>query len=142
MIDYIPIPETLLAEAGRLLAPPNPTPDDTDVPRALLEALVGYYSVDLGCDHSVGICMCELVDLVGDLKLALDGRRRCPECAGDGAVYSDEAYESAAVQYAAHYETTPEDAKRYMCDLDGMIKCPTCGSNGSVPTSKLEASNG
>ena len=133
MSDWIAIPENLLAEAGEMLAPPKPTDAEIDVPRALLEAIVDYLSEDLGCDHSVGICMCGIIDVVGDLKLALDGRQRCPECAGDGAVYSKEAYESAAVQYAAHYETTPEDAKKYMCDLDGMIKCPSCDSNGSVP---------
>lgn len=142
MSEWIAIPENLLADAGRLLAPPNPTSDETDVPRALLEAIVGYFSEDLGCDHSVGICMCELVDLVGDLKLALDGRRRCPECAGDGAVYSQTAYVEAVRDYAAKHGISLDEAWRDVPDMAGMVKCLSCGSNGSVPTGKLEASNG
>lgn len=132
-MDFVSIPETLLAEAGEMLAPPNPTSDETDVPRALLEAIVDYLSEDLGCDHSVGICMCGIIDVVGDLKLALDGRRRCPECAGDGAVYSDTAYAEAVLDYQTTHEISLDEARRDVPDMAGMIKCPTCGSNGSVP---------
>lgn len=142
MSDWIAIPETLLAEAGESLAPPNPTDAETDVPRALLEAIVDYLSEDLGCDHSVGICMCGIIDVVGDLKLALDGRRRCPANCEEGAVFSMDRFDESVKEYMERHSVSENEARRDLCDFDGMVNCSVCDGSGSVPVGKLEASNG
>lgn len=140
MSEWISIPENLLAEAGKALAPPNPTDQETDVPRALLEAIVGYLSEDLGCDHSVGICMCGIAGLVEELQLVLGGRKRCQKCGGEGYVFDQALYDEAVEKAAEAFKFPPERARYYVSDFDGMANCLGCDGTGSVPTDQLEGS--
>jgi hypothetical protein len=78
------------------------------VSRDLLKAAVEYLSEDLGCDHSVGICMCDLVGVVQELNLALDGKATCTACAGDGFLFLHN-------------------------DFDNQYNCPACNGKGVVP---------
>lgn len=58
-----------------------------DFSRGFIEALVE--EIEAGepfCDHAVGICSCDTLSVLADLKLRLDGRMTCPECCGDGFV--------------------------------------------------------
>lgn len=142
MSEWVSIPENLLAEAGKMLAPPNPTDAETDVPRALLEAIVEYFSEDLGCDHSVGICMCGIAGLVEELQLVLGGRKRCDECGGEGFVFDKARYNEAVAEYAAWQGIPLDRAKYHLSDSEGMGNCLACDGSGTVPTDKLEASNG
>ena len=58
------------------------------VPKTLVTALIEFLTELGGCDHGVNICNCDAVSIVQDLWLALDGKRRCPACGGDGALWS------------------------------------------------------
>lgn len=55
--------------------------------RDLFKALVDEVDLTLdgGCDHAVGICECSTRGLLHEAKLALDGKRVCNCCWGDGA---------------------------------------------------------
>lgn len=92
-----------------------------DVPPTLLQGIVELLSEDLGCDHSVGICMCDTVGIVQELNLALEGKRTCPTCAGDGMVW-DQAKADAFI------EQNPGISDCFA----GYTDCPNCGRSGSV----------
>jgi DnaJ-class molecular chaperone len=65
------------------------------------------------CDHGVGICNCDWLDLRHRIEQVLTGWKDCDTCQGEGFVYafSDE--------YGDNYD-----------------KCPTCGSKGAVKESE------
>lgn len=134
MSKWVSIPEPLLVEAAKAITPVNPGSGDTDVPRSLLKAIVKYLREDLGCDHSVGICMCSTIGLVEELQLALNGRKTCPNRCEHGAVFSIERFEEAVQEYVKRYAfASEEEARRDLCDFDGMVNCPVCGGFGTVP---------
>ena len=97
------------AELTQMFPPRKPfftTMGESDVPPALLDALVEYLEDFLGCDHDVGICTCGTAELVYQLKLAREGKRICPACGGEGAEWQG----------------------------DGRpIPCPKCHTSGTVP---------
>lgn len=92
--EWITVPETLLSAVAKTIDP-NPTDRAThavtDVPRKLIEALIEYMSEDLGCDHSVNICMCKWAGIVYELKLTLDGETVCRSCGGEGLEWNQAA---------------------------------------------------
>jgi hypothetical protein len=91
------------------------------VPTALIQGIVEYLSDDLGCDHSVNICMCDTVGIVEELNLTLQGRRTCGTCHGDTYTW-DQAKADAAAAVQSDYAD----------DFAGMVTCPTCEGRGSV----------
>lgn len=126
--EWLTVPEMLLSAVAKSIDP-NPTDRApaafTDVPRALVEALIAYMGEDLECDHSVNICMCEWADIVYELKLTLDGKTVCRSCGGEGTGWDQAKYEAAKKAASAK--------GLYVNDFDGMISCPDCGGSGTVP---------
>lgn len=114
--QYIEIPEALLQAAFEEIVSWAPRADSRiDVPPSLLREVIAYLSEDLGCDHAVNICTCSTQQTVYELKLALEGRKVCPMCGGEGMVWdNNQPVDDVGEQYA---------------------KCPTCWSNGTVPMS-------
>jgi len=72
--------------------------DSQPVPKALVASLIEYLSDDLGCDHSVNICNCEVAAIVYELELQLTGKRTCAGCSGEGFNYSEELHRSKLLQ--------------------------------------------
>lgn len=113
---WIPVPDHLMTGVVEELATwfPKPAPHtlkvgESDVPVSLIDGLITYLSEDLGCDHSVNICMCGPKELVYQLKLAREGKRVCPDCGGEGFVMGSDDSD----------EMTPDP-------------CPACKSSGTV----------
>ena len=149
--EWIEIPETLLHQALRESDPLTRLleirpikymtelrdhKDLTDVPRTLIEAIIEYLSEDLGCDHSVGICMCSTIAVVNELNLLLDGKMTCPTCHGEGFTFDYDALEAACVTYAEKHGGTVKEARDYIGDDPGYIKCPHCEGRSVVPIEK------
>ena len=136
MSEWMTIPNGMLARALQVMSPyPAPPGEDSDVPRSLIEAIVEYLSEDLGCDHSVGICMCGPISVVDDLKLALDGLATCPRCGGDG----DEAATIENVSdYAWAQECSIKAAQEALGVTKADLRCRVCDGAGKVPLDDLE----
>lgn len=136
MSDWVVVTDSLMAEVfGDLQKMFSPATSDkqstSEVPAALVEALIEYLGEDLGCDHSVGICACGARQAVYELELALKSEAVCPKCGGEGAVWDQETYDKAAAEAKA----LGFDAY----DGEGMVKCPTCNTSGRVPVGDLDA---
>lgn len=99
----------------------------TDVPVNLIDGLIAYFSEDLGCDHSVGICMCGIIGLVAELKLAKMGKTYCSDCHGDGQIWSQETHDEALKRDPRYAE--------YDSDGLGYAECAKCNGVGIVPVS-------
>jgi hypothetical protein len=139
------MPETLWSAALREMDPVwHPvTPDyikrcqennqATDVPRALVQGVVKYLSEDLGCDHSVGICMCSTIGVVQELKLALEGKLTCHGCGGDGFDWNKARHQVECQRIAKEqgFSSWKEVADMYG-DSPGYITCPECNGAGYV----------
>jgi hypothetical protein len=123
--DLIDVDPELLGEALRELAGPVGEGYVNRVPRSFVETVVALLSEDLGCDHSVGICMCGIVGIVQDLNLVLQGRKRCDDC-DDGIGYDP-------VKAEADRKLYDPDYGYYAADTAGLIKCLTCDGRGTVP---------
>ena len=57
------------------------------IDRETVEAAIrelGLVSEGEDCDHDVNICWCDFREAERSLKLALDGKRDCTSCGGDG----------------------------------------------------------
>jgi hypothetical protein len=117
-----------MLDANKATKPPAPT-GIAEVSRALVTALVDELSEALdGCDHSVGICMCDDIGVLAELKLALDGKLTCPQCGGDTYIF-DEAV------YAEKFAGLDSDEQRYGdSESLGYVTCPTCTGAGVVRT--------
>lgn len=126
-MNWIPVQTKLIVEAFTETGFADSTDKLTDVPESLIDGLIEYFSEDLGCDHSVGICMCGLVNLVASLRLAKMGKTYCPDCNGDGDVWSKETRDAAikANPCCADYDT----------DSLGYSECSTCNRTGFVEIS-------
>lgn len=125
MSDYIEIPDLLLREIGEelvALSGPVGSTGRGDVPKELISVLIDYLGDDLGCDHSVGICCCGTAALVAELRLALDGKRSCIACGGDGIGWDEAKYEAE--------KTAASADGLYADDNAGMITCPGCDGTG------------
>lgn len=62
---------------------------DEDVPVEFAEQLAAYIESGLEpCDHAVGVCSCTTATLLEDLRMWIDGLRRCRRCGGDPVVRS------------------------------------------------------
>ncbi|MEI7780350.1 MAG: hypothetical protein WCJ18_00320 [Planctomycetota bacterium] len=90
---------------------------------------MAYLSDDLGCDHSVNICMCGLAGIVFELKLNLDGKRTCPGCSGEGFNYDQATHEAAKAKRLAEWGG---EEWYDIGDNEGYIKCLLCASKGTV----------
>ena len=104
----------------------------SEVPRKLLEPLIAYMGEGLdGCDHQVGICMCESLALHAELKLALDGKLTCRSCGGDQYTWDEGVFLERTAEIA---QMTGEDlADLRMNGQDyGNVKCPECDGAGVV----------
>ena len=126
-VKWVPVETSLINQAFADTGFADSTDKLTDIPVSLLDGLIEYFSEDLGCDHAVGICMCGLVSLVASLRLAKMGQTYCPDCGGDGDVWSKEARDEAvkANPCCADYDT----------DSLGYVACSTCNRTGFVPVS-------
>jgi RecJ-like exonuclease len=100
--------------------------------------VVEYLSQDLGCDHSVNICMCSTIGIVQELNMAMEGKLACPRCGGEGFVWDDKAFEDAVRQTAAHFQISDKEA-RWECEMAGNVKCPECDSAGYVRMTGVNA---
>ena len=132
MSTWLDINETLLAEiANQLMPVPAQRDVMTAVNRELLEAALAYFEEGFdGCDHSVGICQCALGYLIGELRMALDGRQTCRMCAGDTYLYSVERHEEARRLLEAKYGVGAFD---YDTESLGFYDCPACAGSGMTP---------
>ena len=103
-----------------------------EVPRKLLEPLIEYMGEGLdGCDHQVGICMCESMALYAELKLALDGKLTCRSCGGDQYTWDEGVFLEKTAEIAA---VTGEDLDELRSNGQdyGNVKCPECSGAGVV----------
>jgi len=123
--EWVPVETRLLNHAFEAADFAGSNDRLTDIPMSLLDGLIELFSEDLGCDHSVGICMCGIIALVAELKLAKMGKMYCPDCHGDGDVWSQEAHDEAL-------KRNPERAE-YDTDSLGYIECAKCNRTGIVP---------
>ena len=122
---WVPVETRLINQAFADTGFADSTDKLTDIPVSLLDGLIELFSEDLGCDHSVGICMCGLVALVAELKLAKMGKTYCPNCHGDGYVWSQEMYDKYAKDH---------DGYGYDFDSEGNVACGVCNKTGIVST--------
>ena len=85
--------------------------DVTAVSATFLDALFADLMEvwDGGCDHSVGICKCDLALILGEVSMARNGLKTCPFCQGNQLVWNP----------------TEEDEDRE-------VTCPRCGGRGYV----------
>lgn len=80
-----------------------------------LEALTKEIrSLEPTCDHSVNICECEVIGVLDELDLAIQGKKFCRECGGCG--HGDPYIET--------------DSQGY--DYETVSACTVCGGKGSV----------
>lgn len=88
----------------------------TGIPMNLLDGLIELFSEDLGCDHSVGICMCGIIGLVAELKLAKMGKTYCSDCHGDGQIWSQETHDEALKRDPRYAEYDSDGLGYAECD--------------------------
>lgn len=102
-----------------------------DFSRKFIEALVEELEAgDLFCDHSVGICTCSEQQTVAELKLALDGKKPCHDCGGEGFVYNKSriALEaSRSLERGSYFD--PEQFTE---------TCRRCSGSGTVPLTDVK----
>jgi len=104
---WIELPEGLLGEAGKLLV------GEDSANRSLIEGLLEYLTETYeGCDHSVNICECGTAAVIEGLQLALDGKKTCSNCSGDGFISDEE-------------------------DDYNQASCPVCSGSGVVEKEKV-----
>lgn len=96
-----------------------------ELPRTLVAELVEWLRLDLGCDHSVGICYCREAGLVEALMLAFEGKIVCPACLGDGYLWDQAAWDKANAYCERVLGMTASDS-------DGMVPCTTCHCSGKI----------
>ena len=134
---WIEIPETLLSEACRQL---DPNPLDkrfwnrtTSINRGLVEALIAYFEEGYdGCDHSVNICQCAIVDVMNELRLALDGEQTCRACGGDGMLWSKERYKEGMTDFMDKNNCDRGWAMEVLGETPGDGDCPACNKTGKT----------
>lgn len=85
--------------------------DVSEVSATFLDALIADLKEvwDGGCDHSVGICKCDLADILQTLTAAREGLAPCRICQTEGVVWNP----------------TDEDDQRE-------TTCPRCGGRGWI----------
>lgn len=107
MSAWVAVPGPLAAKASELIslaASRLASKDLTlDLPRDLVAGLIEYFGEDMGCDHSVNVCTCDMDEARYGLTLALVRQQVCPRCHGKGMV-----------EYRDH----------------GMATCPRCFTSG------------
>jgi len=140
MSQFVTVSDVVWHEALRAMDPLSiwPDPDkrernldaDHEYPRALVEAAVAYLSDDLGCDHSVNICMCGTVAVVQELVLNLDGKQTCGACSGEGATWDRTRWEEARAKQIALWRG---QELWDIGDGPGYLPCQTCNEKGTVP---------
>jgi len=128
------VPVALLKAVGEELSAGVVTDSNgtLDLPTSLVNELIDYFSEDLGCDHSVNICMCSTMEVVKQLRLSLEDKQECPTCHGEGAVYSDEQKAHELQRIMKERNLTEQEANFYYGDEIGYAQCPQCGSSGVV----------
>jgi len=128
------VPVNLLKAAAEELSAGVVTNENAtlDLPTSLVNELIDYFSEDLGCDHEVNICMCSTIEVVAQLRLSLEGKKQCPKCGGEGAVYSDEQKAHELQRIMKERNLTEQEANFYYGDEIGYAQCPQCGSSGVV----------
>lgn len=134
MQDITMVPVALLKAAAEELTAGVVTDSNgtLDLPTSLVNELIDYFDEDLGCDHSVNICMCSTMEVVKSLRLSLEGKTECSTCHGDGAVYSKTQYNHELGRIAKERNLTLKEAAFYFGDDIGYAQCPTCGDSGVV----------
>lgn len=106
--EWIKVPDSVVAKVSGLLTNAATMAGKSgfplDLPRELVAGLLTYLSEDVdGCDHSTGVCTCDVDEAAYMLRLTLAGEQVCPRCHGEGMV-----------EYADH----------------GMATCPRCFTSG------------
>jgi hypothetical protein len=100
--------------------------DKIDIRKTLLEAVIQELEdAEPSCDHAVGICMCSVIGILDELKLAVQGKRTCPECHGDTFVYDEKE-----TLYKATVGLNRDHDSYY--DGEEYKTCPTCKGSGNV----------
>ncbi len=88
MSDWVKVKDDVMKEVGELFTSAASMAGKTgyplDLPRDLVSGLLTYLSEDMGCDHSVNVCTCQMAEVAYKLKLALNGQEVCPRCHGEG----------------------------------------------------------
>lgn len=120
---YAPMDGALLAAAvAAAFGGVAPTVTDQDVPTRLIRALIEHLEEgDLVDDHSVGICVCEELAILRELRLWMSERRSCPKCGGE--------------MFVVQYDLDPVDP----VEDDGwhIVRCPECKGRGDVPLERV-----
>lgn len=138
---WIKVPEMVMYRAARVM---DPTEQPDSVVKLIVatgtltvhvnfvRAVIDYLSEDLGCDHAVNICTCEEQELVRDLTLALDGKRVCPVCHGDGQVWSQEAFTRNLSETIQKTGWTMSEVDERYGDQLGYDDCIQCQRSGVI----------
>lgn len=127
MSDWVSIPDLVMKEALELAASyaeRSKRDDVSDFPADLAKGLIDFFKESGGCDHSVGICACGEEAAAQELLLALDGKRVCIICGGDGYTWDADKYEAARAEAAKEGYDASEG--------QGMVPCSKCDGAGVI----------